>query len=236
MTDRHCVLKPCSPAKQHQHNLCALPGSAGKSPISQCWSSLVSFGLIRGPDWQLTKWFRLPISGVMAVCCAPPAYLPGAGDRAAKNPLSHYHLELGLSGKQDTICHRTPWAPSGTNSRSLYIFFVSPLSLLLSICHHLSCSRALIKSSPIFSLTPTLFFLVCSLSFSFSRSHIPPLYSPFQIFYLSICFARPSTPHMKSLHLWINFSSIYEQLSLFPLKSDSKQTANNGSSVLQKKT
>lgn len=103
-------------------------------------------------------------------------------------------------------------------SLCLYVFFVSPLSPRLSICHHLSRSLALIQSSPIFSLTPTLFFLVCSLSFSFSLSHIPPLYSPFQIFYLSICFARPSTPHMKSLHLWINFSSIYVQLSLFRSK------------------
>ncbi len=197
MTDRHCVLKPCSPAKQHQHNLCALPGSAGKSPISQCWSSLVSFGLIRGPDWQLTKWFRLPISGVMAVCCAPPAYLPGAGDRAAKNPLSHYHLELGLRGKQDTICHRTPWAPSGTNSRSLYIFFVSPLSLLLSICHHLSRSRALIQSSPIFSYSHS--FLSCMLSFFFilTLPHSPIVFPISNILPLHLLCSSIHSPHEK---------------------------------------
>lgn len=103
-------------------------------------------------------------------------------------------------------------------SLPLYIFFVSPLYFLLSICHHLSCSLTLIQSSPIFSYSHS--FLYCMLSFFFilSLSHIPPLYSPFQIFYLSICFARPSTTHMISLHLWINFSSIYVQLSLFHSK------------------
>lgn len=103
-----------------------------------------------------------------------------------------------------------------TLALSLYIFCFSPLSPSFNLSSFISL--ALIQSSPIFSLTPTLFFLVCSLSFSYSLSHIPPLYSPFQIFYLSICFARPSTPHMKSLHLWINFSSIYVQLSLFRSK------------------
>lgn len=148
--------------------------------------------------------------------CASCLRLPGAGDWAAKDPLSHYHLELGLRGRQDKICHRTPWAPRGTDSRSLYICFVSSLSFNLSSFISLAHFDTIISN--IFSYSHSFLSCMLSLSFWFSLSHIPPLYSPFQIFYLSICFARPSTPHMKSLHLWINFSSIYVQLSLFHSK------------------
>lgn len=109
-----------------------------------------------------------------------------------------------------------PWAPRGTDSRSLYICFVSPLSFNLSSFISLAHFDTIISN--IFSYSHSFLSCMLSLSFWFSLSHIPPLYSPFQIFYLSICFARPSTPHMKSLHLRINFSSIYVQLSLFHSK------------------
>lgn len=105
-----------------------------------------------------------------------------------------------------------------TLALSLYIFFCFStlfLSLSFNLSSFISPAHFDTIISNIFSNSHSFLSCMLSLSLSFLLSHIPPLYSPFQIVYLSICFARPSTPHMKSLHLWINFSSIYVQLSLF---------------------
>lgn len=100
-------------------------------------------------------------------------------------------------------------------SLSLYMFCFSPFfqSVIIYLARSLWYNHL-----QYFLLLPLFSFLYALSFFVLSLSHIPPLYSPFQIFYLSISFARPSTPHMKSLHLWINFSSIYVQLSLFRSK------------------
>lgn len=99
-------------------------------------------------------------------------------------------------------------------SLSIYFLFLPSLSFFQSVIIYLARSLWY-NHLQYFLLLPLFSFLY---ALFLSLSHIPPLYSPFQIFYLSICFARPSTPHMKSLHLWINFSSIYVQLSLFRSK------------------